>query len=80
MGQPDPAGLGRQPQKSAIGVERVRPTRLDNLKRRFLATIDKPLPDSAIDPVNQVQRVGAEACNLHDPRLRSPAQGREGGR
>ena len=36
------------------------------LTRGSTCSFDQPLPDSAIDPVNQVQRVGAKACNLHD--------------
>ena len=66
VGEPDAVGLRRQPQQAAVGVEGVGPPGLDELEAAFLAAIDQPLADPAVDPEHEVQGVRAEARDLND--------------
>ena len=66
VGEPYSIGLGRQPQQTAIGIEHVLPTRLDEFNTGLFAAVEEALANPAIDPKYNVESVGAEARDLDD--------------
>jgi hypothetical protein len=66
VGEPYSIGLGREPEQTAIGIERMAPTRLDELETGLFAAIEEALANPAIHSIHDVQRIGPEARDLHD--------------
>jgi hypothetical protein len=66
VGEPYSVRLGREPEQAAISIERIAPTRLDEFEAGLFPAVKQTFADLAIHSICDVQRVGAEARDLHD--------------
>ena len=66
VGKADAVRLGREAQQCAVGIEPVTRGRPRRDRAGLLAAIEQPLADAAVGAEDEVQRVGAEARDLHD--------------
>ncbi len=68
VGEADTIGLGREPKKTAIGIENVGAPRFQKFEPGLLASIDEALTHPTIYAEDQVQGIGAEFSDLNDLR------------